>query len=74
MCKSLMYILGIPLTLTIIVYLSVLTYHNLEKDRVYRECVKNIKYLGVTKEFAGVGNGGWNIWNEVPNCLEVLGQ
>jgi hypothetical protein len=95
MSKTLMYILGIPLTLvvitltlTLIAYFSVSTYHIWEKDRVYRECVKDINYLGKVVEFEGnredmyklnfSGDGGYYVkipeYKNVPNCLQVLGQ
>jgi hypothetical protein len=68
--NPLIYFIGIPVG----IYILVLSYNAWEKDRIYRECVRNINYLGITKEFAGVGNAGWNNWNEIPNCLQVLGQ
>ena len=85
MSKTLMYILGIPLTLvvitltlTLIAYFSVSTYHIWEKDRVYRECVKDINYLGKLVEFEGNSESFLGEkkaeFKSIPNCLEVLGK
>jgi hypothetical protein len=74
--NPLVYFIGIPVG----IYILVLSYNAWEKDRVYRECVKNIDYLGYRFEYGGkvstkiMGLPERAISNRIPNCLEVLGK
>jgi hypothetical protein len=65
--NPLVYILGIPAGILILVLL----YNAWEKDRVYRDCVKNINYLGKTEIKR---TRTWERNEYIPNCLEVLGK
>ena len=69
--NPLVYILGIPLG----IYILVLSYNAWERDRLFRECSKNIEYLGYTI-YSGtaykLGNSQAVSKDRVPNCLQVL--
>jgi hypothetical protein len=68
--NPLVYFIGIPVG----IYILVLSYNAWEKDRIYRECVRNINYLGITNISKGSNNQGFVYSDNVPNCLQVLGN